>query len=345
MIDPGRAHFAVSRAWRTVLGGSSLAANLSLSQAGCDCLRLLQFRLILQKALHCNVPLDIINEEMRHADIEAALLRPMPKALPDDPRPVVFLMPGLDDDEMRLALFRRTLAKRVRFILVDYPDWPEMLRAGWGFAELVDAAMTQVLHCRSGAPLLLTGYSFGGEVAFATASRLAALGHAVRWLGILDTDLTHVPQPFTGGFMDRLRHYTAEIVHDVRHNRLHKTVGLFLAKLARQGFGLRNAARMAPWWRPLLPLRTQFWFDRRTRSILRMEALWRWLDATDAGTLASPVTLFRSRLGRGASPPDLGWSVRCPALSIVQVPGDHHTLFDAPQRDLLCARFSEAIEL
>jgi thioesterase domain-containing protein len=334
---------AVRRAWRTVLGARSLNAGLTLAESGCDSLRLLQFVLVLEHELDRPVPLDIVSDTMRPAEVAAALCRQETEAASDDARPIIFLMPGLDDDEKRLALFRTALRNRVRFKLIEYPDWPEMLRPGWGFADMVDAVMRQVLRHGTGAPVLLTGYSFGGQVAFATACRLVEQGCAVRWLGILDTDITDVPQPLSGGLFERLRRYFGEIAGDAQHGRLHKTLGLFLAKLARKGTGLTYADRMGPWWRALLPLRTQFWFDRRTRSILRMQALWASLDAAARDTLDVPVTLFRSEAGRGSSPPDLGWGPRCPSLSIVPISGDHHTLFDPPHRDELYIRYEDEV--
>jgi len=343
-VDLAHAQFAVRRAWSAVFGARSFAAGVTLHESGCDELLLLQFVQILERTLRRRIALDALDEVMRPADVARALLHQTPQPRPHDTRPLVFLFPGLDDDELRLASFRRALTDRINFVLIEYPDWPAMSRPGWRFADLVNAVVIQMVERSSDAPLLLAGYSFGGELAFAAARRAVALGYPVRWLGILDTDLTRVPQPLSGGIVERLRHYAAEIAHDVRHDRLHKIVGLSLAKLARQGFGLDNAARTASWWRSVLPLRTQFWFDRRTRSILRMRALWRWLDAVDPGTLDAPVGLFRSELGRGASPADLGWRARCPNLSIVQVPGDHHTLFDMPQRGMLAARFADAVE-
>jgi thioesterase domain-containing protein len=341
--DPFAVRSAVRRAWTATLGAGSYRDNATLAEAGCDSLRLLQFVLILERSLERTIPLDVLSGAMRPAEIEAALCRPEMRRPVDDARPSVFLFPGLDDDEYRLALFRVALQSRIRFILIEYPDWPEMARPGWGFTDLVDAVTRQVATQSAGGLVLLTGYSFGGEVAFAAARLLVATQSPVRWLGILDTDISHVPQPLSGGLAARLQHYVQEIVRDVRHDRLHKGLGLLLAKMARYGSGLTYAAH-SRWWRELLPLRTQFWFDRRTRSILRMRALWAWLDAGVPGASSVPTTLFRSQAGRASSPPGLGWEARCPSLSIVQVPGDHHTLFDAPNRDVLCARYAELVE-
>src|SRR6185312_17207981 len=138
----------------------------------------------LEYALGRKVPLDVIDVGMRADDVAAALsaVHGMPPA--HDQRPLVFLMPGLADDEQRLALFRTALRDRVRFHLVEYPDWPEMARPNWGFSDLAASIERQVLAHSAGAPILLSGYSFGGEVAFAVARRLIASGRDVRWVGI-----------------------------------------------------------------------------------------------------------------------------------------------------------------
>jgi phthiocerol/phenolphthiocerol synthesis type-I polyketide synthase D len=254
----------------------------------------------------------------------------------------VFLLPGLDDDQPRLARFRVALGDRVRFQLVDYPDWPEMMRQGWRFADLVESVTAQILRTAGREPILLTGYSFGGEVGFAVACRLAERGEAISWLGILDTDITRVPSPPSGGPLGRLKRFIEESgVH--RQQGLNKPLGLALAKLARSGIGLERAYRAGRWWRPWLPPRAEFWFDRRTRSVLRVQAIWDWMTASTGRQLHVPTTLFRSEFGMGPSPLDMGWAPRCPNLSIVMVGGDHHSLFDPPHRDLLYTRYAEVV--
>lgn len=324
------------------MGGQPLSDTLSLEAAGLDSLRLLQFVLALERALGRQIPLDLLDSEMRAEDVVAALSRDVPAGPPIDARPTVFLMPGLDDDEQRLARFRVALRQQVRFVLATYPDWPEMLRPGWGLADLIGCVAEQVRVQAAGAPVLLTGYSFGGEVAFWVACRLRGQGYPVRWLGILDTDITRVPPPPSGGPVARLKRYAREMAADIRSEGVHKSAGLLAAKLARQGRGplrLGNPGRWSRW----MPARTAFWFHRRTRSVLRIEALWAWLAAGAQPTLPVPVSLFRSQAGAGISPPDLGWAPRCPALTIVPVSGNHHTLFDSPHREILYARYAETV--
>jgi thioesterase domain-containing protein len=106
-----------------------------------------------------------------------------------DGRPTIFLFPGLDGDEPRLTNLRAGLSDRFRIIPIEYPDWPEMVRRSQSFDALVDLAVSQITAAQPGGPLLLAGYSFGGDVAFATATRLLRLERRIGFLGILDTDL------------------------------------------------------------------------------------------------------------------------------------------------------------
>ncbi len=201
---PEAVQYAVSEAWRTVFGRRSLRRGLSLAEAGCDSLQFLQFVMVLEQALKRPIALDIIEDDMHPADIAEALVALEIEPSPDDTRPVVFIMPGLDDDELRLARFRRALRRHVRFVLIDYPDWPEMNFSGSGFTNLIDSVTRQVIAVGAGAPVMLSGYSFGGDVAFATACRLVALGCPVQWLGILDSDTAGGARPRSGGAVTRL---------------------------------------------------------------------------------------------------------------------------------------------
>lgn len=336
----GDARAAVARACRSMFGQRALPQGVTLQEAGCDSMGLMQFNAVLQRALGRAVPLDLLDTAMTPDQVVASLLRAEP-ALPAA-RPTVFLLPGLDDDQPRLARFRVALREQVRFHLVEYQDWPDMMRQGWRFADLVESVTAQVLRAAGHQPILLTGYSFGGEVGFAVACRLAEHGEDIRWLGILDTDITRVPSPPTEGPLGRVKRFLRES-GDHSGQGVNKALGLALAKVARSGIGLERAHRIGAWWRRWLPPRTEFWFDRRTRSVLRVQAIWDWMTAATGRQLHVPTTLFRSEFGMGPSPPDMGWAPRCPNLSIVMVGGDHHSLFDPPHRDLLYARYAEAI--
>lgn len=340
--DRRKVQSAVRRTWRSVVGRRGSSGGVTLEDAGCDSLRLLQFAMVLERALGQPLPLDLIDTEMRAEDIVAALSRAPEPPEAADQRPTVFLLPGLDDDEERLARFRVALRSEARFVLLTYPDWPEMMHPGWSLDDLVKAVADQIIQQGKGEPALLTGYSFGGEVGFEVACRLVALGQPVRWFGILDADITRLPPPPSGGPVARLQRYLREMADDVRHEGPYKSTGLLVAKLGRQVVGLPRIHRHFGWLR-WLPPRAEFWFHRRTRSILRIQALWAWHHAGTPNRLHVPVTLFASEDGNGLSPPDRGWAPLCSALTIVPVSGGHHTLFDSPHREALYARYAEVL--
>jgi thioesterase domain-containing protein len=70
---------------------------------------------------------------------------------------------------------------------------------------------------------------------------------------------------------------------------------------------------------------------------LRYGALEKWT----LKQLNSPVTLFRS--GDRDSDSDYGWSALCSHLVVMRVGGDHDSILEPPYRDILCARFLQAV--
>lgn len=336
---------AVQRSWRSVLGRRALEDNLTFQEAGGDSLKLMQLVLWLETLLDRRLPLDLFTDNMRAADVARAIDQTAltAKQAKTDQRPRVFLFPGLDGDEPRLAQFRAELKQRIRFTLIDYPDWPEMVRRGRSFSALADAAVSQITAHQPSGRLLLTGYSFGGDVAFGAALRLRELGRDVAFLGILDTDPEHAEQSAAvdrhGPMLPHARHVLAAIAYD----KLHASLGVLLAKCARDVVGLERSLRHTGWWRPWLSPRTAFAFDRRTRTILRVRARWQWYRAGPRRTLDVPTVLFRSTAHATEATADLGWRSRCPALRVANADGDHHTMLDAPHRAVLCDRFADAV--
>lgn len=135
-----------------------------------------------------------------------------------------------------------------------------------------------------------------------------------------------------------------EIMQTMRHDRLDAAIGLLLAKCARDLVGLERALRYSRVWRPLLSRRAAFAFDRRTRGILRVQARWQYHLGAAPGTIDVPTVLFRSSGHPAGIPDDLGWQARCSDLSILNVAGDHHTMWDPPHRAFLATAFADAVE-
>jgi thioesterase domain-containing protein len=166
----------------------------------------------------------------------------------------------------------------------------------------------------------------------------------VRFLGILDTDLHHVARE-----AERFRsgHATLagrEIMQIMMHDRLDAAIGVLLAKCARDLVGLERVLHHSSAWRALLSRRAAFAFDRRTRGILRIQARWQYHLGAAPASIGIPTVLFRSSGHDADVPADLGWRERCPDLSILNVPGNHHTMLDPPHRAFLATAFADAVE-
>jgi len=66
-----------------------------------------------------------------------------------------------------------------------------------------------------------------------------------------------------------------------------------------------------------------------------------WIRQVPPTRLSVPVVLFRSEEG-GV---DLGWHARTEKLSIVPVPGNHVTMLDGGNSEVLVAEFNRAVHI
>jgi thioesterase domain-containing protein len=71
---------------------------------------------------------------------------------------------------------------------------------------------------------------------------------------------------------------------------------------------------------------------------VRMKALRRWT----IKPLDVSATLFRSE--EDLDPLGYGWSAQCPRLTVVTIPGTHLSLFEPPNREVLCTKFLQMVE-
>ncbi len=343
--SPGSVIQAVQHGWRAVLGRRALDRDLSFEAAGGDSLKMLQFVLWLETLLDRRLPLDLFTSDMHIRDAVVAIEHAPRKQdqSEGDERPTVFLFPGLGGDEPRLAQFRAALQDRIRFVVITYLDWADMVRRGRRFDALVEVAVSQITAAQPGGRLLLAGYSFGGDVAFAAARRLVTLGRSVSFLGILDTDAEKLADDAAAERAASMRDQGRNLRQDMAHDRWHAGAGVVLSKCARDVVGLERLLRHSRLWRPLLPTRTAFTFDRRTRLVLQLLARRQWYRAGGHGSLAVPTALFRTDAHAADATPDLGWGARSSDLTVVSVNGNHWTMLDPPHRADLCDRFAEAV--
>jgi len=329
----------VEGAWTAVLGDSAI--NLPWEAGGGDSINTLRLWFHLEEDLGVRLPLDIMHPGAKldelTAAIEKALTSPtamLPRRVSDQ-RPVVFFLPPAQGDLPVLARFRATFANRFRFVVIQYPPWREMIRKGGSFDTIVEDAFAQIRAQSHGDTYFLAGYSFGGIVAYEVARHLVQSGGQIGFLGLIDAQ---------GG--DRpLRPREDPLAKSIR--RLRRTLGQpehavrvlprrFIASLASLSAHriLIAIGRLTT----ALPPKIAFEWNWHLTAHVRTKALRRWtIEPLDVS-----ATLFRSE--EEWNPPDYGWSALCRRLTMVTIQGTHLSLFEPPNREVLCMKFLQMLE-
>jgi thioesterase domain-containing protein len=248
----------------------------------------------------------------------------------------VFLMPGVhyhdlascklgrSNEILGLARFRYSLRAQIRFVLIRYPNWREMIAAQVDFAAIVASALRQILgECDDG-PIYLAGHSFGGLVAFDVAHRLIESGRHVAFLGLLDT---------WNGDVASLRR--ARRIKDLLRGRDVYALLRFVLRIliaARAFTVLRRVASVAMRLGGL-PAGVEI------TSVLRCYPL----RSRHAKPISVPTCLFRCEDHQREGPYDYGWSALCPRLQVVAVGGDHGSMFSPRHADRLVTEFTRSL--
>ncbi|MBX9842089.1 MAG: AMP-binding protein [Xanthobacteraceae bacterium] len=327
----------VERAWRIALDRSSIEPEQPWDDAGGDSLATLNLWFGIEQALG-PLPLDMFRPQMSPSALVQAIAGRLQRSavvrdVESSPTPLVFFMPPYDGDLPLLVRFRAALEDRIRFSVVHYPGWKEMMKSEGRFEPIVDAVLRQILPQIDGRACALAGYSFGGIVAAEIARRLMHRGHDVAFVGLIDTALDGLLHPRiamsarAGRFMRQARSSPGmEALIDpitkalLRRSKLptlnvmEKTIALMSTKLALT-------------------------FQRHLTGQMRLQAIHKWKVAP----LDVSATLFRSDDHREWSP-DFGWRRVCDALTIVPIGGTHESILQPPHLNMLCDRFAESVE-
>jgi thioesterase domain-containing protein/acyl carrier protein len=331
---------AVLRRWKKVLGQDLLAE--SWSEAGGDSLKLFEFVLPLERELQCTLPFDLFHGDMRVEDAVACIERaigPPSVDLPDGRKRTVFLLPGIGGDEPLLAGFRHDLKDQVRFVVLTYPGLSDLFRPGFTFDRIVDAVCGQIAAESPEKEVRLAGYSFGGLVAYAAALRLRDLGWRIRFLGILDTNLQlSLAEALRNprGPMQRAHDLAAEI-------RRRGVFSGLIFKVVLQPRLRLLVSQLARIWRPTVQNSVSLRFRQKAIFFLRWDAALRWLRELQPVRIPTCSAVFRSEEYAADETAEMGWGALLHPLTVVQVSGDHHSMFRHTGDATLAKQFFDAL--
>lgn len=332
---------AIGQAWRAAFGRDALHRGLAFDEAGGDSLRLMQLVFHVETLLGAHLPLDALMLDMTPADMAMAVARTLaaPAATMPAGGPPVLLLPGLNGDEPLLAQLRAELRDRVRFRLLAYPDWRDMVSERLDLDGFVERLAAQVPPGE--APVVLAGYSFGGAMADRLARRLRAGGRQVALLLILDTPTAARP-PCTLPLPRLTLRWGRQMLRAARRGQVRRALTEFIAHHAthaRLRPLLRQSVRIGRGGSGSFAFAMHGWLQ----IFLRFELVQRFAETPAAEKLPCHMVLFRSDGHPPGTPDDLGWGERVETVQVVRLGGDHHSMLDARHRRELSTKLAEAV--
>jgi thioesterase domain-containing protein len=229
---------------------------------------------------------------------------------------------------------RAAFANKVHFVVIHYPPWHETIGKGGGFDTMVDAALAQICEQSDDDTYCLAGYSFGGIVAYEVARRLVESGGRIGFLGLIDARFGgRPPRPHEEPLAKTLRR-AMRIIAEPQHKLKALPRRLIAALSSISAFrSLIAIGQLAK----ALPPKIAFELNWHLTAHVRMKTLRRWRPQPHDVS----AVLFRS--DEEWTPSDYGWGALCRQLAVITVTGSHLSLFNPPNRDVLCVKFLEAL--
>ncbi len=327
-----RVHDAVAHAWTTIVGRRAFQANMPWDEAGGDSLAALQLWCLIEEALGTRLAIDRLElnatPTMFIAEVERQLCS---SAVTTSLAPLVFFLPSADGDTPLQAQFRAAFHHQIRFEVVEYPQWREMIDAGADFGVLVGAAVDQIL-AKSDGDIFLTGYSFGGFVASEVARRLTELHRRVNFVGLIDTQFDF-QLPEHQSKLSKIGNLVRKIF--LHPASLEVTALKVLAR--NSAFGVLHGIGELT---SLLPAPTAFKRHYHLNYHLRVQSRHSWM----LKPIQAPTYLFRTDEFPQSSALST-WGVLANHLEIISVGGTHFSILRPPAREILCQQFLKAINV
>jgi thioesterase domain-containing protein len=253
--------------------------------------------------------------------------------------PVIFLS-GAGGGAPDLDVFRTGAEGAPRFEVIRYPRLESFLADGFSAEVLIADLVTEIATRVPREPIRIVGLSIGGHFGYAAALRLQAMGREITGFCAIDTFMIASSKP-SAGWKGRALAQAFALLRERRFGEFTRLVrSKFWRALVRLAgsrlTGLLQGFYSTGW----LPSVSAFdpVFDEELRVRLLIQAVAPWVASLDRDPVAlkAPAILLRTR--RTAND-DAAWRRRCPNIEIFEIPGQHHTLFEAENIGSLRAAF------
>jgi thioesterase domain-containing protein len=240
--------------------------------------------------------------------------------------PVIFL-PGAGGGPLTPGLFKKNPTDRIETIA--YPGWRHYVADGFSGATLVAELAEKVTAHAGEHPIRILGNSIGGHFGYAVAIHLQNAGREIEGFCAIDARLTS-PEPSRGW----KRRALSEAAHLLRERRIGEFAVFVRSRfwraclrLAPEMFGKVAGFGQKPTVAGIDPI-----FEKELDMRLLLRETSSYLGTLDVNPvkLRAPAILLRTR---DSADYDSVWHRRCPNLKVFDIPGDHHSIFEAENLD------------
>ena len=260
----------------------------------------------------------------------------------DAPPPIVVLL-GAGGGTADPALFRAGIDDRTPIEAIPYPGWPRYISRGYTAQMLIEDLTATITSRFPHGPVRIVGMSIGGHFGYAIALCMQKGGRAVTSFCAIDTFMVSSAAASPGWKGRALKRSLILL----RERRLGPFVSYFRSlfwRLLMRAAGHRLPALVrlfAPSGRLPRICRVDPLLEKELsmRLLIRKTAPWIASLDREPESLNVPAILFRTKF---TSTDDAAWRRRCPQMQIVEVPGNHETMFEGENLQVLHERFVSA---
>lgn len=241
----------------------------------------------------------------------------------------IFLPGAGAGGEYDMESFASGLDPRIHFEIITYPGWQRYVADDFSAEVLIEELTAQIVQKVPTGPIVLVGLSIGGHFGYAAALRLQEMGREVAGFCAIDSFIMESAGPSKGWQSRAL----GEALELVQRRRFGDLLWFVRSKAWRALLRLAGRHLAGPLRRLSAEGRTSsiLAVDAAAENELSMRLLIReaapWVASLDRNTvpLTVPAVLLRTQF---IACDDALWRQRCPNITICELPGKHHNLFE-----------------
>ncbi len=299
--------------WEEVLQQTPISVTASFFQLGGHSLLAVKLMSKIEKAFNRDLPVSVLFEAPSIRELAAVIEKEnsnkdtcLVKIQPNGSKPPLFLIPGY--------LFYHHLARHLGDDQPIYGFEPISERST---EKVAKHYIDQIIKIQHEGPYYLGGYCAGGIVAYEMAQQLKSSGHSIGLLAMFESYTREGTLPKTSPkyLQDKIQNLTSSILNS----------GSLAGGIKIMGKEAKRAYHFLKYklsQEPNSDYSVQPYYDK--------------------------IKLFRAKDGMiGATDdPYMGWSKYCVPgnLEIIEVPGDHNTIFKDPNVELTALKLKKCLE-